>query len=313
MNLVKHSVKYIVKHSVKHSVKLKSVFAYLFMCLMACDAAASIVVRDDSGQIVTLPKHARRVISFSPANTELLFAAGGGDRIVGVLKFSDFPEAAQRIPVVGDSRELDMERIITLKPDLLVLWRQGTSAKQIERLKKLGVPIFFSDVDKLVEIPKTIQVLGQLMGTEKTANNVAASLREQLTALSQHYADLSPVRLFYQIWDHPLFTLNGQQIASDAIRLCGGVNIFASQTITAPIVSIEAVLKKNPEVIIGTMEQKSPGESLAMWKRYPTMIAVKRGNLFELDGTVLNRPSPRMIVGITDLCEKLDMARKNRG
>lgn len=293
-------------------VKLIRLFAYLFVYLMAFNAAASVVVRDDDGQIVTLPKHAQRVISFSPGNTELIFAAGGGDRLVGVIKFSDFPEAAKRIPVVGDSRELDLERIITLKPDLLVVWRKGNSAKQIEQLKKLGVPIFFSDVDRLADIPKNIQVLGQLLGTEKIADHAAAKLREQLTALTRQYANLSPVRLFYQVWDNPLFTLNGQQIASDAIRLCGGVNIFSSQKITAPNVSIEAVLQKNPEVIIGTNEQHASGDGLAMWKRYPTMIAVKRGNLFELDGSLINRAGPRMISGVADLCEKLDQARKNR-
>lgn len=297
-------------------VKFISLFVYLLvyflMAWSTTSATAGVTVRDDNGQIVTLPRHAQRIISFSPGNTELLFAAGGEDRLVGVIKFSDFPEAAKRIPIVGDSRELDMERIIALKPDLLVVWWQGSPAKQIEQLKKLGVPLFFSDVDKLADIPKNIQVLGQLMGTEKTANKIAAELREKLTALNQQYANLSPVRLFYQVWDNPLFTLNGQQIVSDAIRVCGGVNVFASQKITAPTVSIEAVLQKNPEVIIGTMEQDSSGEGLAMWKRYPTMIAVKRGNLFELNGTLINRAGPRMIAGVADLCEKLELARKNR-
>jgi len=292
--------------------QLIAIVAYLLVGLLAGNANGSIVVREDDGRIVTLPKHAQRVISFSPGNTELIFAAGGADRLVGVLMFSDFPEAAKRIPVVGDSRELDMERIFTLKPDLLVVWRKGSSAKQIEQLKKVGAPIFFSDVDKLVDIPRSIQVLGRLMGTEKIADKAAAGLREQLAVLSQQYDDLSPVRLFYQVWDHPLFTINGQQIASDAIRLCGGVNIFASQKITAPNVSIEAVLQKNPEAIIGAAEQNTSGKGVAMWKRYPAMIAVKRGNLFELDGNLINRAGPRMISGVADLCEKLDQVRKNR-
>ena len=150
------------------------------------------------------------------------------------------------------------------------------------------------------------------MGTEKQANKTAAELRNQLSALTKKYANQSPVRLFYQVWDNPLFTLNGKQIVNDAIRLCGGVNVFASQKITAPNVSREAVLQKNPEAIVGTHDSASPSDSLTIWKRYPTMVAVKQGNLFELDGHLINRAGPRMILGVTDLCEKLDLARINR-
>jgi iron complex transport system substrate-binding protein len=287
------------------------------ICLLAysilSNATAAIIVQDDSGQTVTLQKPAERIISLSPGITELIFAAGGGDRLVGVIMFSDFPEEAKRIPIVGDSRELDLERIITLKPDLFVVWRQGISAKQIEQLRKLKVPLFFSDEQKLVDIPNNIRQLGQLMGTEKQANKAATELDVELAVLTKKYANVSPVRLFYQVWSDPLFTLNGQQIVSDAIRLCGGVNVFASQKITAPNVSIESVLQKNPEAIVGTNEQHFPAGVLAIWKkRYPLMTAVKQNNLFELDGHLINRAGPRMILGVVDLCEKLDQARKNR-
>lgn len=285
----------------------------LFLFFFSLNSVASIEIRNDDGQVFTLPKPAKRIISLSPGNTELLFAAGGGNHIVGVISFSDFPEAAKRIPVIGDSRELDLERVMMLKPDLLVVWRQGSSAKQIEQLRKLGVPLFFTDEYKLADIPKNIEVLGQLMGTEEQANKAAAELRNQLSELTKQYANQSPVRLFYQVWDNPLFTLNGKQIVNDAIRLCGGVNIFANQKVTAPNVSIEAVLQKNPEAIIGTNESASPDGSMAMWKkRYPTMVAVKQGNLFELDGNLINRAGPRMISGVADLCEKLEQVRKNR-
>jgi len=291
-------------------INVKFVTTVLFFFTL--HSIASIEVRHDNGQMFTLQKPAQRIISLSPANTELLFAAGGGDRIVGVVSSSDFPEAAKKIPVIGDSRELDLERIMRLKPDLLVAWRQGTSAKQIEQLRKLSTPLFFIDEHKLADIPKNIEALGQLMGTEKQANKTAAELRNQLSALTKKYANQSPVRLFYQVWDNPLFTLNGKQIVNDAIRLCGGVNVFASQKITAPNVSREAVLQKNPEAIVGTHDSASPSDSLTIWKRYPTMVAVKQGNLFELDGHLINRAGPRMILGVTDLCEKLDLARINR-
>jgi len=291
-------------------INVKWVGLLLFFFTLHC--AAGIKVRNDNGQIFTLQQPAKRIISLSPGTTELLFAAGGGDRIVGVLNFSDFPEAAKKILVIGDSRELDLERIMMLKPDLLVAWRQGTSTKQVEQLQKLGVPLFFIDEHKLADIPKNIDVLGQLMGTEQQANKTSAELRNQLSALTKKYASQSPVRLFYQVWHNPLFTLSGKQIVNDAIRLCGGVNVFASQKIIAPNVSMEAVLQKNPEALVGTNESAFPDGGLAMWKRYPTMVAVKQGNLFELDGKLINRAGPRMILGVADLCEKLDQARKNR-
>ncbi|PRC91532.1 cobalamin-binding protein [Solimicrobium silvestre] len=282
------------------------------VCLIAVTANAAITVQDDDGKTVTLQKPAQRIISLAPHVTELLFAAGGGDLIKGVVSYSDYPEAAKLIPIIGDNREVDIERIIALKPDLLVIWRHGSSDKQVEQLRKLGVPLFYSEPHKLVDIPNNIRVLGQLMGTEKQANSVAAELSQQLTALTAKYANRSPVRLFYQVWDKPLFTLNGQHIVSDAIRVCGGVNIFANLKTTAPNVGIEAVLQEDPEAIIGTAEKSPSDGGVAMWKRYPGMTAVKRANLFLVDGNLINRSGPRMIAGTAALCEKLDLARSNR-
>ncbi len=285
----------------------------IILCFINGHAMANIVVQDSDGKKIVLQKPAQRIISLSPHITELLFAAGGSGHVVGVSKYSDYPEAARHLPVVGDSRELDIEQILKLKPDWVAVWREGSSAGQIAQLQKLGLPLFFSDVHTLNAIPASLQSMGQLMGTENQANRRAAELNQQLAALTKKYAHLSPVRLFYQVWDTPLFTLNGQHIVSDAIRRCGGNNIFSEQKMIAPMVSLEAVLKADPEAIIGTVEgKKNPGEVLAMWKRYSTMTAVKQGNLIVLDGNLINRPGPRMIAGVATLCEKLDQVRQRR-
>lgn len=280
--------------------------------LIVVDLHAAIAVIDDDGQTVTLQKPATRIISLSPAITEMIFAAGGGDRLVGVIKYSDYPEAAKRIPVIGDSRELDLERVITLKPDLFVVWKKGSSAKKIEQLRKLRIPMYFLDEHKLSDIAGNIRQLGHLLGTEQQANKIANDLQKQFTSLANQYTHLSPVRLFYQVWSNPLYTLNGQQIVSDAIRLCGGANVFANQKMVATNVSIESVLEKNPEAIVGAKDQNASVNGVEMWKRYPNMTAVKQHNLFEIDGNLINRAGPRMVVGVTDLCQKLDQARKNR-
>ena len=275
-------------------------------------AGAAISVRDDDAVAVTLQQPARRIISLAPHVTELLFAAGGGEHIVGVVSYSDFPEQARRIANIGDNRQIDLERLIALKPDLLVVWRHGSSERQLAQLRALGIPMFHSEPHKLDDIADSLLRLGQLMGTESVAQPAAAALRRQLAALAARYAGRAPVSMFYQVWDKPLYTLNGAHIVSDAMRLCGGVNIFAAMKITAPVVGIEAVLQENPEAIFGSSEKSDPARGIHMWKAFPNITAVRNANLFTLDGNLLNRAGPRMIEGAAVLCEKLDLARQHR-
>jgi len=286
--------------------------ALIFLAaLTAAQAQAAITVKDDDGNLVTLQKPAQRVISLAPHVTEMLFAAGGGSRVVGVVAYSDFPEEAKKIPQIGSNREVDLERIMALKPDLIVVWRHGSSERQIEMVRKLGVPLFHSEPQKLDDIPESVAKLGQLMGTEKVANPAAAELRGQLASLRARYAKRPTVRVFYQVWDKPLYTLNGKHIVSDALRLCGGENIFANLAVTAPVVGVEGVLQENPEAIFATAEKNYGGVS--MWKPYGTLLAVRNDNLFTIDGNLVNRSGPRMIAGAATLCEKLELARQHRG
>jgi iron complex transport system substrate-binding protein len=276
----------------------------------AIPASAAITVRDDDGNAVTLQKPAQRVVALAPHVTELLFAAGGGSRIVGAVTYSDYPEEAKKIPRVGDNRLVDLERLIAMKPDLVVVWMHGSSERQIEAIRQLGIPMFHSEPKNLDSIADNLIRLGQLMGTENVAQPAAAEVRRQLADLAQKYAHRPPVRMFYQVWDKPLYTLSGMHIVSDAIRLCGGVNIFADLKTTAPVVSIEAVLQADPEAIFGTAEKNYGGVNL--WRPYTGMTAVRNDNLFTLNGELLNRSGPRMVAGTAALCEKLDIARQHR-
>jgi iron complex transport system substrate-binding protein len=177
-------------------------------------------------------------------------------------------------------------------------------------VRKLGIPMFQSEPQRLDDIPDDVARLGQLMGTEAAAGRTADQLRGQLADLRKRYASRSAVRSFYQVWDQPLYTLNGRHIITDALHLCGGENIFAKLPVTAPVVSVEAVLQENPEAIFATAEKNYGGVS--MWKAYPTLAAVRNGNLFTIDGNLLNRAGPRMIAGAAQLCEKLELARSHR-
>ncbi len=278
----------------------------------ALNASAAITVLDDDGKPVTLQKPALRVVAMSPHATELVYAAGGADRIIAAVDYSDYPEAAKRLPRVGSNRQIDMERVAALKPDLIVVWMHGSSERQIEQIRALGIPIFHSEPKKLADIPDSLDRIGTLMGTEKVAEAAAADLRRQLAALAARYAGRPKVRMFYQVWDKPLYTLNGGHIVSDAVRLCGGENIYAAMKVTAPVVSFESVLGEDPEAIISTGERSKEDGGVSVWRPYGTMTAVRRDNLFQLDGNLLNRAGPRMVAGAAALCEKLELARQRR-
>lgn len=282
----------------------------LVAALAATQANAAITVRDDDGNVVTLQKPAQRVIAMAPHVTELLFAAGGGDKIVGAVNYSDYPEAAKQIPRVGDNRQVDMERVLSMKPDLIVIWMHGSSERQIDQLRKLGIPLFHSEPKKLDSIAENLEAMGKLLGTETAANAAANELRTKLASLRAQYGSRPPVKVFYQVWDKPLYTLNGAHIVSDSLKVCGGVNIFADQKVTAPVVNVESVLQADPEAIFATAEKDYGGVNL--WRPYATLTATKNGNLFTIDGNLLNRAGPRMIQGTAVLCEKLEEARKHR-
>ena len=285
----------------------------LALALLAGGAAhAAITVVDDGGAKVTLQKPARRIISMAPHVTELLFAAGGGDRIVGAMNFSDYPEEAKKIPLVGSSSDLDIERVIALKPDLLVVWQSGNTARQLEQLRSLGIPVFQSEPQKLDQVADSLVRLGQLMGTDAAAQAAASQFRAKIAALAARYGKRPAVKVFYQLWDKPLYTLNGQQIVSDAIRLCGGDNVFGALKVKAPEVSVEAVMQADPEAIFGGDQHDRADAGLNIWKPYKGMLAVRRGNLFTLGGELLTRAGPRMVLGVADMCEKLELARQRR-
>jgi len=295
-------------------MKLSLVATTLLIAALPAHAAVSVV--DDAGQTVTLAQPARRIISLAPHVTELIYAAGGGDRIVGTVSYSDYPPQAREIPRVGDNKALDLERIAALKPDLIVVWRHGNAQKQTDRLRALGMPLFFSEPHKLEGIPDNLEKLGTLMGTESVANRSAADFRQQVDTLRKTYAGRAPVTVFYQVWQQPLMTLNGQHMVSDLLALCGGQNLFAKEAPLVPTVSVEAVVAGNPEAMItagmGATRPDRPLGDFSMWEKWKQITAVARNNLFVIDGDLVNRAGPRVVKGAAEICKDLDVARSRR-
>ncbi|TKC83027.1 cobalamin-binding protein [Trinickia terrae] len=287
-----------------------------FALTCALDTHAATTVTDDAGTAVTLAAPAQRVISLAPHVTELIYAAGGGARLVGAVSYSDYPPAAKQVPRVGDNRALDLERIVALKPDLIVVWRHGNAQQQLDKLRELHVPMFVSEPHKLDDVATNLVRLGALLGTSQVANAAAGQYRADIAQLRASYAARPTVSVFYQVWDEPLITLNGDHIVSDVIALCGGRNVFAQLAPLAPTVSTEAVLAANPEAIVtaraGATAPSRPLPGLDKWRKWPNLTAVARNNLFAIDGDLIDRPAPRIAQGAVQLCEDLELARSRR-
>jgi iron complex transport system substrate-binding protein len=287
-----------------------ALLALLALCSTLAQAAISVV--DDSGRQVVLARPAQRIISMAPHVTELLFAAGGGARVIGAMNYSDYPVEARKIPLIGSDSQIDLERVIASRPDLLVVWQSGNTARQIAQLASLGIPVFHSEPHSFETVESSLLRFGRLLGTEATAAAAAAQFRAKVDRLRTRHAGRSLVTVFYQAWDNPLFTLNGEQIASDAIRLCGGRNIFGDLKTIAPQVSLEAVVQADPEAIVGGKRYTPQDRGLSIWQPYRGMTAVRRNNLFTLDEEMITRPGPRVVDGAALLCTRLEEARARR-
>ncbi|WP_420474073.1 cobalamin-binding protein [Noviherbaspirillum sp. ST9] len=274
----------------------------------ATQGAVSVV--DDANRAVTLPAPARRIVSLAPHATEMLFAAGAGAYIVGATEFSDYPPEAKRIPSVGSGVSLDLERIIQLKPDLVVGWNNGMAATQLAKLEPLGIPIYKSEPYDFATIANSLERLSRLAGTDAAGKVAATAFRQRWQKLQDTYQARRPITVFYQIWRSPLMTLNGSHLVSSALRLCGGENIFAKLPQLAPTVTEEAVIKADPEAIIASSGEQD--DVFAPWRRFTGLRAVKRGNLISIDGNLMNRAGPRILDGTEDLCRKLDAVRAKR-
>ncbi|ASP40885.1 cobalamin-binding protein [Bacterioplanes sanyensis] len=245
-----------------------------------------------------------------PHGSELLFAIGAGDRLVGAVEFSDYPEAALKIPRVGGYSGLNIERILALQPDVILAWPEGNGSRTLQRLRELGLRVFVSDPNSYEDIARNLEVLGTMVGAEEAGRREADDFRQQVSELQQRYLNSAQVRVFYQIWHDPLMTQGGDTFISQAIALCGGRNIFADLAIRAPQVSIEAVLARNPEVIVASGAGDKRPQWLNDWQRYPSLTAVRSESTYHIPSDLFHRPTPRFLQGTRQLCQQLHKTRQ---
>jgi iron complex transport system substrate-binding protein len=273
------------------------------------EAVADIRLRDDAGREVRLAEPARRIVSLAPHLAELAHAAGAGRALVGVSAYSDYPAAVQNLPRVGSGQGLDIERILALRPDLVLAWHSGNPSRALQRLEALGLVVYRSEPADLAAIATGLEQIGRLAGTGVEARRAAEDFRAGLAALQERYGTRRPVRLFYQLWHQPLMTVGGQHWLNDALRLCGAVNVFADQPEQVLTLDLEAVLARDPELLVVAGAGEEPGAGLDLWQAWPSLGAVARGQVHWLPADRLHRPTPRILEGIEILCRQVDAAR----
>lgn len=283
-----------------------------FVASLPLLAFASISVEDDAGARLLFDAPVQRIVTLAPHLAELVFEAGVGERLVGTVEWSDYPAAANRVPRVGDGFRIDAERIVALRPDLVLAWGGGTPRATIEQLRALDMPVAVLVPRTLESIPRHLEFIGRVTGQSALAQRKAGAFRAGLEALRERYASREPVTVFYQVNDPLLFTIGGDHFITEAIETCGGRNIFAALSSGAHAISREQVIARNPDaIVIGSYDEAL--YDAANWTPWHGMTAVRTGNVFVVDAALLTRAAPRIMDGIRQLCRRLEAARRKAG
>ena len=287
-----------------------AVAAVLALGIAAASAALARPVTDDLGRQLELPAPPLRIVSLAPGATEMLFAAGAGSQVIATVEYSDEPDAARRVPRIGDAVAIDLERLLLLHPDVVVAWPGGGNAAQRAKIARLAIPVYEQQVGTLSDLAPAVRRLGVLAGTEAQAASAAGAIEARLEALRRrfgaaHGAGRRPSVLL-EVWNRPIYTVGGRQLMSDALSACGARNVFADLPEPGPVLDIEAVIARNPDIIIAA---GPPGESagwLQDWKRFPMLKAVRNGRLIAFDDQALSRLGPSVIAATEELCRAIE-------
>jgi iron complex transport system substrate-binding protein len=278
--------------------------------LLGAHTAGAITITDDAGRELTLPRAPERIVSLSPGATEMLFAAGAGALVIATVEFSDEPAAARKVPRIGDANSVDMERLVALRPDVVVIWEGGGNAAQIEKLARMRMPLYRQKAETLAAMPASLRRLGELTGTRDAAARGASDIEARLAALMRRYGRGEKLSVLLEVWNRPIYTVGGTHLMSDSLRLCGARNVFDDLGDLGPAVDVEAVIARDPDVIIAIAPPGSAREWLADWQRFRTLRAVRNERLVPFEDARLSRLGPSAVGGTEALCKVIDAARR---
>ncbi|MBV8876103.1 MAG: ABC transporter substrate-binding protein [Gammaproteobacteria bacterium] len=275
-------------------------------------APALRAVSDDLGAAVEVPAAPLRIVSLTPGATEMLFAAGAGRQLIATVQYSSEPAAARNVPRIGDVAAIDMERLVALHPDVVIAWPAGGNPAQRAKIEALGIPLYRQQVARLADLPASLRRLGVLAGTAAVAEPAAAALEARLAALRRTY----PARghrpsVLLQVWNRPVYTIGGRHLMSDALELCGARNLFADLPEPGPLVDTEAVIGRDPDIILAAAPPGEGAAWVADWQRFPGLAAVRNHRVLAFENQALSRLGPSVLDATEELCRTI--ARLSRG
>ena len=267
---------------------------------------ASVLLASFSGVVAA---SSQRIVALAPHIVEMLFDIGAGNQIVGTVDYADFPEAALTIPRIGGYHGIQIEKILALKPDLVIAWSSGTKISDIEQMEKMGLNIIYSKPHKIEDVAQELRKLGKLTGHEAQAEKVADRYIQKLEKLRQQHVNIAPMKVFYQLWPEPMRTVNKETLINQLIEVCQGQNVFADNPTPYPHIGIENVIVAQPEIIILPDEKSNKKQPVIDWRKWPEIPAAKHNRFIRVNADLMHRFSTRMLDGIEDMCEKIDAFR----
>jgi iron complex transport system substrate-binding protein len=290
--------------------------ALLFIALLASAplmaAKRAPPVLDDAGEPVRVGAGPCRIVSLAPGTTAMLYAAGAGHCMVGTIAHSTEPAEAAKLKVVGDAETLDFEQLVALGPTVVVVAVDVVQRVRIDRIRAMGIPVYQVHVTRLAGMAESLRRLGALAGTRATADARADELAASLAQIGARYRARTPIRVLYQIWDQPIYTIGGRHVITDALQLCGAINIFSDLKTAAPAITREAAVLRDPELILASAPPSASADWLAQWRRFPAMSAVRAGALVSYVDERIDRMGPSVVEATGNLCAAIDEARTAR-
>jgi ABC-type Fe3+-hydroxamate transport system substrate-binding protein len=252
---------------------------------------------------------AARVVTLSPHLAELVCAAGACDQLIAVSAYSDYPPQVKQLPLIGDGYSISYEKLVALKPDRVFAWNSGTPPATVARLRELGLRVDVIAASRVDDVATALETIGSVLGTRSAAQAAANSYRDRLARLRTQWRNASPLRVVYQLGTAPAYSINAHSPISDALALCGGVNVFADMPQIAAPIGAEAMIAAKPDVVLyGAGEDGAAMQ--AYWAKLPGAAAGTNRMLYAVNADWLSRATPRLLDGVEQVCGVLDQARQ---
>jgi iron complex transport system substrate-binding protein len=279
---------------------------------LTVSTSPSRTVTDDSGRTVSVASPPLRIVSLAPGATEMLFAAGAGADVIATVEYSDEPAAARRVPRIGDVAAVDLERLVALHPDVVIAWPAGTNPAQRAKIARLNIAIYEQQVVRLADLADSVRRLGALTGTDADAARGARDIDARLATLRAAYGrNAAHPSVLLQVWNRPIYTVGGRQLMSDALEICGARNLFADLPEAGPVVDTEAVIARDPDIIVAAAPPGEGAAWLTSWRRFGSMKAVREHHLVVFEDQAFSRLGPSVIDATEGLCKTI--ARLSHG